>query len=149
MKFRATVSLGGKNATGIRVPSEFVDALGSGKRPAVTVTINGYSYRSTVAVMGGEYLLPVSAEVRAGAGVAANDEVEVELALDTQPREVDVPTDLAAALHASPAALECFTSLSYSNKRRIVLQIDGAKTAETRQRRIEKVVAGLNFGAAV
>jgi hypothetical protein len=143
MQFRATVELAGKTATGIRVPDEIVSALGAGKRPAVSVTINGYTYRSTVAPMGGVFLLPVSAEVRAGAGVAAGDEIEVTVELDTAPREVVVPSDFAAALDAEPTAQAAFAALSYSNKRRHVLDIDGAKTAETRQRRITKAIDAL------
>lgn len=146
MDFRTTVELGGKTATGIRVPPEVVVALGSGKKPAVRVTINGYTYRSTVAVYGGEFFLPVSAEVRAGAGVAAGDEIEVVVELDTEPREVVVPHDLAAALDADAAARQFFDSLSYSNKRRVVLGIEDAKTAETRQRRIVKSVEKLREG---
>lgn len=146
MDFRTTVELGGKTATGIRVPPEVVAALGSGKKPAVRVTINGYTYRSTVAVYGGEFFLPVSAEVRAGAGVAAGDEIEVVVELDTEPREVVVPHDLAAALDGDPAARQFFDSLSYSNKRRVVLGIEDAKTAETRQRRIVKSVEKLREG---
>jgi hypothetical protein len=149
MKFRTTVLRGGKNATGIRVPAEVVEQLGSGKRPAVTVTINGYSYRSTVAVMGGEFLLPVSAEVRAGAGIAADDEIEVELELDTQPREIVVPDDLASALSGASEAKVFFNGLSYSNRRRIVLHIEGAKTAETRQRRVEKAIEGRREGRVI
>jgi hypothetical protein len=130
----------------MQVPAEVVAALGAGKRPAVRVTINGYTYRSTVATMGGELLLPVSAEVRAGAGVAAGDEVGVEVELDTAPREVTVPPDFAAALDAEPAARQHFDSLSYSNKRYHVLAIEGAKAAETRQRRIAKAVEDLRAG---
>ena len=104
MRFHTTILQGGKTATGIRVPDEVVEALGSGRRPAVTVTINGYTYRSTIAVMGGEYMVGVSAEHRAGAGVAGGDEVDVDLELDTAPREVAVPDDFGAALDAEPAA---------------------------------------------
>jgi hypothetical protein len=148
MKFCSTLLLGGKTATGIEVPPEVVEGLGSGKRPAVSVTIKNYTYRSTVATMGGAFMLPVSAEVRERAGVAAGDEVEVELQLDTAPREVTVPPDFTAALDQEPAARRYFDSLSYSNKLRIVLQIDDAKSAETRQRRIEKSVSNLKDGRA-
>jgi hypothetical protein len=139
MRFRTTLLLNGRTATGIRVPDDVVAALGAGKRPAVSVTLNGgYTYRSTVAVMGGEYMLPVSAEVRAGAGVAAGDELDVELVLDTAPREVDVPADLRTALDAAPAAAAAFAALSYSKQRAHVLSVEGAKTAETRARRVER-----------
>ena len=140
VRFRTTVELGGKTATGLEVPAEVVDALGAGKKPAVTVTIGGHSYRSTVAVMGGRYLLPLSAENRTAAGVAAGDDVEVEVALDTAPREVAVPEDLAAALEADSVARQAFERLSYSHQRRHVLAIEDAKTPETRRRRVTKAV---------
>lgn len=146
--FRTVVELGGKTATGIRVPPEVVASLGASKRPAVRVAINGYTYRSTVAVMGGAFMLPVSAEVRQAAGVAAGDEVEVTLALDTEPREVAVPTDFAEALAAAPTAKAAFEALNYSNQRRLVMGIEDAKTSETRQRRIAKAIATLSEGHA-
>ena len=148
MRFRATLLAGGKTATGFEVPADVVEALGHGKRPAVRVTINGHTYRSTVAVMGGVFMLGVSAENRAAAGVAAGDEVDVELELDTAPREVVVPADLAAALRRDKDAKRCFDGLSYSRKQRIVLSVEGAKAAETRQRRIEKSVTDLREGRA-
>lgn len=141
MNFEATVLLSGKTATGVQVPDEVVEALGSGKRPAVQVRINDYTYRSTVAPMAGVYLLPISAEVRAGAKVAAGDTIEVSVELDTAPREVVVPEDLAAAM--DPEARRRFDALSYSAKRRLVMPVEDAKTAETRQRRIAKTVEGL------
>ena len=146
MRFRATLETEGKTATGINVPAEVVDALGGGKRPRVTVTINGHTYRSSVAVLGGRYMLGVSAENRAAAGVEGGQDVDVELELDTAPREVTVPPDFAAALAAEPAAQATFDGLSYSNKSWHVLQIDGAKTDETRQRRIAKSVEALRAG---
>jgi hypothetical protein len=146
MRFRSTVILGGKTATGIEVPTEIVEALGSGKRPAVTVTINGHSYRSTVASMGGKFLLPVSAEQRENTGVAAGDDVEVDVELDTEPRVVTVPADFAAALAADAEAKRFFEGLSYSHQRRHVLAVEGAKAAETRQRRIGKAVEMLREG---
>jgi hypothetical protein len=146
MRFRTTVRQHGKTATGIRVPDEIVEALGSGRRPPVRVTINGYTYRSTVAVMGGESLVGVSAEVRAAAVVAGGDEVDVEIELDAAPREVTVPTDFAAALDAVPAARQAFDRLSYSNRSWHVLSVEGAKTDETRERRIARSIAALREG---
>ncbi len=143
MKFRASVDLHGKTATGIVVPPEVVEGLGSGKKPAVTVTINGFSYPSTIAAMGGRFLLPVSAEIRAGAGVSAGDVVDVDVVLDTSTREIAVPDDLAAALKKAPAAKKAFEALSNSNKKRHVLSVEGAKTAETRERRVAKVLTEL------
>ena len=148
MRFHATLEQSGKTATGVEVPAEVVDALRPGRKLAVTVTINGYSYRSSIASMGGRFMLPVSAEVRGGAGVAAGDELEIDVELDTTPREVVVPEDLGAALDADADARRFFDGLSYSNKRRIVLSIEGAKTAETRERRIGKAVASLHDGKA-
>ena len=91
MKFNSTVELGGKTATGYEVPEEVVTGLGGGKRPKVRVTINGYTYRSSIAPMGGKFMLPISAENRAGAGVQAGDQIEVEVEIDNEPREVNVP----------------------------------------------------------
>ena len=146
MRFRTTLLREDKTATGFRVPDDVVEALGKGKRPPVRVTINGYTYRSTVAVYGGEYLLGVSAENRAGAGVKGGDAIEVDLELDTAPREVSVPADFAAALAAEPKAKRTFDGLSYSNKSWHVLQIEGAKSDETRQRRIMKSIEALREG---
>jgi hypothetical protein len=146
MRFRTTIVQSGKNTTGIEVPDEVVEALGSGKRPAVKVTVNGYSYRSTVASMGGVFMVSLSAEHRAGAGVGGGDEVEVDLELDRAPREVTVPPELATALDAEPAARATFDGLSYSNRSWHVLQVTGAKTEETRQRRIARSVEVLKQG---
>jgi hypothetical protein len=146
MRFKTTLDSAGKNAAGFRVPREVVEALGKGKRPPVVVTINGYSYRNTVAVYGDEYLIGVAQEHRGPARVKPGDVIEVDLELDTAPREVEVPADVAAALDASPEAKRSFDSLSYSNKRRIILSIEGAKAAETRQRRIETSIERLRDG---
>ena len=146
MRFRTTILQTGKTAAGIQVPDEVVEALGAGKRPPVRVTINGYTYRNTVAVMGGVFMLSVSSEHRAAAGVVGGETVDVDLELDTEPREVTVPEDFAAALDAEPAARRTFDALSYSNKSWHVLQVAGAKTDETRQRRIAKSVETLREG---
>lgn len=143
MRVRATLELHGKSATGIEIPDDVVTALGGGRRPPVSATINGYTYRTSIGSMGGRSLLPVSAEVRAASGVSAGEEIEVELELDDAPREVEVPSDLASALAAVPTANAAFEALSYSNKRRLVLAIDAAKTDDTRQRRVAKTVADL------
>jgi Domain of unknown function (DUF1905)/Bacteriocin-protection, YdeI or OmpD-Associated len=148
MRFRARIELHGKTATGIRVPPEVVESLKSSKRPPVRVTINGHTYRSTVAPMGGEFLLPVSAENRELAGVEAGDEVDVEVELDTEPREVTVPPDFRDALDRDAAAAGFFDGLSKSSKQRVVLSIEGAKTGETRLRRITKAISELREGRA-
>ena len=146
MRFRATLESNGKTATGIQVPDEVVETLGAGRKPAVRVSIAGHTYRSTIASRGGRYLLGVSAENRERAGVAAGDELDVELELDTEPREVTVPPDLAALLDRHAEARRFYEGLSTSRRKAIVLGIEGAKTAETRQRRIEKAVAQLREG---
>jgi Bacteriocin-protection, YdeI or OmpD-Associated/Domain of unknown function (DUF1905) len=143
MRFRTTILSSGKTAAGIEVPAAIVEALGSSRKPAVRVTINGYTYRSTVATMGGVFMIGVSNEVRRGAGVSAGEDVDVDLELDTEPREVTVPPDLGTALDRDAGARQAFDQLSYSNKRRIVEPIDDAKTPETRQRRIDKAVDAL------
>ena len=142
--FTATLETNGKTATGIEVPESAVEQLGKGKKPPVTVTIGSHSYPSTVAVMGGRFMLPVSAENRAKAGLTAGDEVEVTLVLDDAPRQVEVPKDLADALATDPVAKAFFDGLSFSLQRYHVEQVTGAKTAETRQRRIEKSLSLLS-----
>jgi hypothetical protein len=146
MRFHTTLLQGDKTATGIEVPAEIVDALGAGKRPAVSVTIKGFTYRSSIAVLGGRYMVGVSADNRAGAGVKGGDEIDVDIELDTAPREVVVPPELASALDAEPAARRTFDGLSYSNRSWHVLQVTSARTDETRDRRIEKSVAALKEG---
>ena len=146
MRFHTTILQAGKTATGIRIPDEIVEGLGAGRRPPIRVTINGYTYRSTVAVMGGDYMVGVNADNRAGAGVAGGDEVDVDIELDTAPREVTVPPDFQAALDKEPAAQATFAKLSNSNKGWHTLQVEGAKTDETRQRRIAKSIAALREG---
>jgi hypothetical protein len=146
MRFRATIQLSGRTATGIEVPPEIIAGLGSGKRPAVRVTIGGHTYRSTVSPRGDRYLVGVSAENRESAGVGAGDEVEVDIELDTEPREVSVPPDFAKALGRDAKAKRTFDGLSFSNRQRHVLSIEGAKTAETRQRRIDRAVSTLRDG---
>jgi bacteriocin resistance YdeI/OmpD-like protein/uncharacterized protein DUF1905 len=146
MKFRATILLSGKTATGIVVPPDVMERLGPSKRPPVRVTLNGYTYRSSVATVSGQFMVGVSAEVREQAGVAAGDELDVDIELDNESREVTVPPDFAAALEADPAARRFFDGLSYSNKRRVVMPIEDAKTPETRQRRIAKAVGTLHEG---
>jgi hypothetical protein len=123
-----------------------VAGLGDSKRPAVRVTINGYSYRSTIAPMGGEFWIPVSAENRNGAGVAAGDQLEVDVELDTAPRQVEVPSDFGEALAAAPEARRFFDGLSYSQQRWFVLNIQGAKKPETRARRVTEAVQRLSEG---
>ena len=145
MQYDTTILQIGNN-TGIEVPPSVIEALGGGKKPAVIVTIGSFSYRSSVAVMGGKYLISLSAERRAASGLKGGDLIQVDLQLVTTPREVTDPDDLAAALAAEPEAKAFFESLSYSNQSRHVLSITDAKTPETRQRRIDKVMEMLRAG---
>ena len=146
LTFRTTLESAGKTATGFVVPPEIVARLNKGKRPPVLVTIGAHTYRNTVAVMGGQFMIGVSADNRAAAGVKAGDEIEVTLQLDTDVREVVVPDDFARALDAVPAARATFDSLSFSHKRAHVEPIEAAKAPDTRQRRIDKSVAMLAAG---
>ena len=123
-----------------------IAALGPSRRPPVQVTVNGYAYRTTVAVMNGTFMFGVSADVRRNAGVAGGDKVDVEIVLDTEPREVSVPADLRTALDADPEASRFFGSLSYSHRSAYVLWIDSAKNDETWQRRIPEAVRMLKEG---
>ena len=144
MDFRTTVVLGGKTATGLQVPDDVVAALGAGKRPPVVVTVGGYSYRTTVAPMGGDFWIPLAAEHRAAAGVVAGDEVDVRLELDDAPRETPLPDDLDAAL--DDAARSHFHSLAPSHRKEWVRWVEEAKKPETRAARIEKTAAALREG---
>ena len=146
MRFRATVELGGKTATGIEVPEDVVAALGSGNRPPVTVTVGGHSYRTTVARMGGRFLVPLSAENRAAAGVAAGDQVEVDIEPDRGPREVAVPGDLAAALARDDTARANFDGLSFTHRKEWVRWIEEAKKPQTRTTRVARTVESLHAG---
>lgn len=140
MRFSAEVELGGKTATGVSVPEHVLTGLGAGQRVAVLVTVNGYTYRTTTGSVGGRTMLPLSAEHCTAAGVRTGDTVDVVVEVDTAPREVAVPADLAQALAERPDAQRFFDSLSYSNRRRHVLAVEGAKTEATRRRRVDTVV---------
>lgn len=140
-KFKTTIMQAeGMNATGIVVPDAVVAKLGPGKKPRVVITLKGYTYRSTVAVMSGQFLLLPAKEHRDNAGVKASDKVEVILEVDDAPREVEVPKDLAAALKKA-GLRAAFDALAFSHRKEHVRAIEGAKALETRLRRIEKAVA--------
>jgi hypothetical protein len=143
VRFRATLERNGRTATGIEVPADVVDALDAGKRPPVRVTLHEHTYRTTVARMGGRFLVPVSAEVRKVAGVSAGDELDVGIELDDAPRTVDVPADLAAALAAEPAAAQAWEKLSYTHRKEWARSVEDAKKPETRARRIAAAVDAL------
>ncbi len=143
MRFHVSIRQTGKTTTGIEVPVEVVEHLGGGKHPKVQVTIKGYTYPSSIASMGRVFIIPVRADVRANTGVAGGDENDVDVELDTAPREVSIPPDFAAALDGDADAKQCLEGLSYSNQRRHILSVEGAKTSETRQRRIDKAIHSL------
>ncbi len=141
MRFETTLFQMGNN-TGIEVPPEVLEELGGGKRPAVNVTVNDYAYRSTIASMGGRYLISFSSDKRAATGLKGGDPISVELTLDTAPRTVEVPDDLATAL-AAAGLREAFDALSPSSQKADVTNVEGAKAAQTRARRVAAVVAKL------
>jgi hypothetical protein len=145
MTFRTTLLLHGKSATGIEVPPEVIEALGAGKKPPVRVTINGHAFQTTVAPRGDVFLVGVSAANREAAGIAAGDEIEVDIEHDASPRTVEVPADLRAALDEAGVG-EQFDALAYSHRKQHVLAVEDAKTDATRQRRIATCVAMLREG---
>ncbi|WP_433671451.1 YdeI/OmpD-associated family protein [Nocardia sp. CA-136227] len=142
MKFRAIVEPP-EPMRGLEVPPEVVEALGGGPRPPVTITLNGHSWKSRVAILRGRNLLGLSNANRKATGVEIGEEVEVEIELDTEPRVIVEPDDFAQALDADPLARAAYDNLSHSRKREHVHAIDSAKKPETRQRRIEKAIATL------
>lgn len=142
--FSTTLFTENGRTTGIVVPPEAIEALDAGKKPAVLVTVNGFSYPSTVAVMGGRSLISFSSDKRAATGLGAGDPIEVTLELDTKPRTVEIPDDLGAALSAA-GAREAFEALSPSARKAHVTSVEGAKAAATRERRVAAVVSKLGF----
>jgi bifunctional DNA-binding transcriptional regulator/antitoxin component of YhaV-PrlF toxin-antitoxin module len=144
LQFDTTLALDGATATGIPVPADVIEALGGAKRIPVSVTINGVTYSSTVATMKGQTRIPVSAAIRAQAGIAAGDAITVVVERDDAPRTVEVPEDLLAALSEEAAVKSRFDALSYSHQKQHVLSVTDAKTAETRARRIQKVLEKLS-----
>ena len=132
------------NATGIRIPSEIIEQLGAGKKPRVKVTINGsYTYSITVAVMGTAYMIGFSAEHRKASGLKPGQEIEVNIELDTAPQIIEVPDDLAAALAEKPGARAAFDASAPSARKEFVRQVNEAKAADTRARRVAKIVEKL------
>jgi hypothetical protein len=142
MRFESMMFQTGNN-TGIEVPEHVIEALGAGRKPPVVVTVNGFEYRSTVAVMGGRYLIAFSADKRAATGIQGGDPIVVDLEVDTAPRTVEVPEDLAAALEAA-GARAAFDALSPSARKAHVTNVESAKAPETRQRRVDTIVAKLS-----
>jgi hypothetical protein len=144
-KFVATVIRGdSKDTMGLVVPPEIVEALGKGKRPPVVVRLGkgGYAYRSTIASMGGQFLIGIAKEHREPAGIKNQKTIEVTLTLDTKPREVEVPKDLTKALSAAKVRTS-FDALSFTRRKEAVRLVESAKAEATRERRVAKVVAEL------
>lgn len=148
MRFRAELESTGKNTAGFEVPGELVTELAGGKHPKIVATVNGFTFRTSIALMGGRFMFGMSADRRKESGVTVGEHYDVDLELDTARREVDVPDELAQALEKDPKAKAFWETLSYSNKSWHALQISGAKKPETRAARIEKSVAMLSEGRA-
>ncbi|HQW11769.1 MAG TPA: YdeI/OmpD-associated family protein [Saprospiraceae bacterium] len=142
MKFKTTIIQTGNN-TGIEVSDQILDQLGSGKKPLVVVTLNGYSYRSAVGKMGSRFMISLSAENRKNAGVSGGDLVEINLELDTEPRTVEVPTELQKIFKENKSVKFNFEKLSPSKRKAIVISINEAKTEETKMKRIQKAIEQL------
>jgi hypothetical protein len=140
VNFETTVAANGNN-TGIVVPVEVIDRLAAGKRPPVLVDVNGHEYRTTVGVMGGKHMISISAAVRSATGLKGGDPIRVTLTVADTPRAVELPADFAAALAADERAGAFFEKLSNSLQRYHIDNINAAKSAETRQRRLEKAIA--------
>lgn len=143
MRFDAELRLNGKTATGIPVPDSIIEALGGGRRPRVTVSLNGHRFRTSLGTMSGQVMIPVSGAIRSAAGIEAGDRLDVEIALATEPARVAVPEDLQAALTAEPEVRAFFDGLTVSQKRGYTEWIEQAKKAETCQRRLEQTLDAL------
>jgi len=143
LKFSTTLLTAGKTATGIKIPEEIIEKLGGGKKPLVKVTINNFTYRSAVAVMGGAYMVGVNAENREAAKVKGGDRIEVSIELDTEVRTVEVPAEFQKVLNRNAGAKKIFDTLSNSRKKALMIPIVNAKTDETMNRNIEKALKAI------
>ncbi|CRK60157.1 hypothetical protein [Alloactinosynnema sp. L-07] len=148
MRFRAELESTGKTAAGFEVPEQVVESLGGGGHPKVSATVNGFTFRTSIAKMGGRFLLGVSAERRAAAGIEAGQVFDVDVELDTAPREIEVPDDLSAALAADAQAKDFWDTLTHSKQSWHVHQVTSAKKVETRAARVEKSITMLRAGQA-
>ena len=143
LKFSTVLLTAGKTATGIKIPDEIIEKLGSGKKPLVKISINNFTYRSAVAVMGGTYMVGVNAENREGAKIKGGDKIDVTIELDTEVRIVEVPNEFQKMLNKNAAAKKIFETLSNSRKKALIIPIANAKTDETKNRNIEKAMKNL------
>ncbi len=142
-KFKTTILTAGKTATGICIPDQIIESFNAGKKPAVKITLNGYTYRSTVAAMNGKYMVGVSADVRAASGVKGGDTLTIEIELDSEERKVDLPDDFKKSLDKNLNAKKFFQTLTYSKQKNHVTLIEQARTEATRQKRIERSITDL------
>lgn len=147
MKFKAKVIPSG-NATAVEVPKTLLEDLSAGARPPVEITINGHRWRSRVAAMRGQSLIGISAANRIASGIAEGDWVEVVVELDSEPRTVNEPPDVAAALNTTTEVRAAFDKLPFGLKQKHVTAIEEAKSPETRARRIAKLVSELRQSTA-
>lgn len=143
MKFKTIIFQKGNNL-GIEVPANVIEALGAGKKPPVVITIKNYVYRSTVGVMGGKYLIPLSSEHRKHVQVSGGETLEAAISLDTEPRIVELPKILKDKLKSNKSASAFFATLAPGSQKKIVAQIESAKTEETLKKRLEKIISDLN-----
>ncbi|MGU3435900.1 YdeI/OmpD-associated family protein [Actinomycetes bacterium M1A6_2h] len=143
MKLRAELVSTGGNTAGFPIPEETVDALGGGKRPKVAVTVCGFTYRSSIARMGDQYLLGMSQDRRREAGTQPGTVYELDIVIDDAVRVVEVPPDLAEALAADPDAAAAWAGWSFTKQSQAALALTGAKKVETRAARLAKTLDAL------
>jgi hypothetical protein len=142
--FRTTILAGKeKNVTGIELPADILAALGGGKRPRLKITLGDYSFVSSVGGMGGKAMISLSAAHRTAAGLTGGDRVEVRVELAPDPPAIDVPDDRAAARRAA-GVTDAFDRAAPSRRKEWVRAIEEAKAAETRAKRIQKVIDTLS-----
>jgi Bacteriocin-protection, YdeI or OmpD-Associated/Domain of unknown function (DUF1905) len=146
IRFKARLQPRGAAAAVVLDQSQVAEIGEGAKRYPVVATVNGYVWRTSVAVMGGEFLLGLNREVRRGAGVDSGDEVDVSIELDTAPREVEIPEVLAAALATDPEAATAFARMAFTHRKEFAQWVGGAKREETRQRRVGQALTMIRAG---
>ena len=146
IRFRAQLQPRGPAAAVVLDDAQVAEVGEGARRFPVVATVNGYTWRTSVARMGGEFLVGLSQEVRQGAGVQAGDEVDVTIELDSAPRDVEVPEALAAALAADPRAKAAFDGMAFTHRKEYARWVAEAKRDETRQRRVQQAVEMIRAG---
>lgn len=146
IRFTARLEPRGPAAAVVLDDAQVAEVGEGARRFPVVATVNGYTWRTSVARMGGEFLVGLSREVREGAGVTAGDEVDVALELDTQPREVEVPPELAAALSADPAVAAAYDRLAFTHRKEYARWVAQARQPQTRERRAAQAVEMIRAG---